>query len=94
MDADGRVFVSFVHPNRGAWQAKIFKDNRLLTVDGTAVSDITRHALPANGRKITCDEALDRVTQLLMGEKGSRVQVEVEYYCERFRTKTVSVERK
>ena len=97
IDTDGRVFVSFVDRNRGAWQAKIFKDNRLLKVDGTAVSDITRDALPANGRKITCDEALDRVTQQLKGEKGSHVQVKVEYYCrkaERYFAKTVSVERK
>lgn len=96
MDADGRVFISYVHRDAGAWQAKIYRDNCLLKVDGTPVSHVTRDALPANGSKITCDEALDRVTQLLKGEKGSHVQVEVEYFCQgrqNYFKKTVSVER-
>ncbi len=94
---DGRVFLSWVDRDRGAWRAGAHKDNCLLKVGNTFVSDVTHCATPAGGRKITYDEALDRVTKLLKGKKGSHVQVQVGiYYCKKTKyfTKTVDVERK
>ena len=72
---DGSVFISWVDRDRGAWRAGVHKDNCLLKVGNTFVSDVTHCATPAGGRKITYDEALDRVTKLLKGKKGSHVQV-------------------
>jgi hypothetical protein len=75
----------------------VHKDNSLLKVGNTFASDVTHCATPAGGRKITCVEALDRVTKLMKGEKGSHVQVQVGNYCHikaKYFTKTVDVVRK
>ncbi len=86
---DGRVSISYVHRDRGAWQAGVYKDNRLLKVGNANVSDVIRDATPS--------EALDRVAKLLKGEEGSREEVQVEYYsskAKKYLSKTVSIIRK
>jgi C-terminal processing protease CtpA/Prc len=83
---DGIVSISYVCPDRGACEAGVQKDSRLLKVGNTSVSSVTRDATPA--------EALDRVVKLLMGEKGSHVEVQVEYYskkAKRYLPKTVTI---
>jgi hypothetical protein len=94
---DGGVFISRVDRGRGAWRAGVCKDNSLLKVGNTFVSHVTHCATPAGGRKITCVQALHQVIELLKGEKGSHVQVQVGNYCHKkakYFTKTVDVERK
>jgi hypothetical protein len=94
---DGIVSISDVHRDKGACEAGVHKNSRLVKVGNLTVSSVTRDATPAGGRKITCDEALDRVAKLLKGEKGSHVEVQIDYFSKISNTyfsKAVKIVRK
>ena len=75
MESNGDVYIEKVTSGRGAAEAGLKAGNRLLKVGGEPVT-----SSPVISGSVQANQALDRVAQLLIGEKGSCVDVEVQFY--------------
>jgi len=89
---NGHVTIDNVVPGRGAADAGIRRGNRVLKVAG---KDVT--SSPVAPGSAEAQQAIDRVTRLLIGKPGTQVNLEIEFYSAlpgKLVTKTCSVTRK
>jgi hypothetical protein len=92
MERNGAVYIETVAHGKGAADAGLKAGNRLLKVGGHSAT-----SSPVVSGSAQANQSLDRVTRLLMGEQGSCVDVEVQFYSTSQRRQVqriVSVTRK